>query len=565
MMKASLKEWHLRHCQNLDGRMAEVKGKMSILDEKSELSALLEEEVKDLHDLTANLHSMAQTQKSISWQKSRMLWLHEGDANSKKIHGCMSSRRRHNAINVVSVDGVSVEGVHNIRVAVFNHFATHFKAADARRPGIGGLQFRKLTCGEAGNLSKPFSMEEIKQAVWDYDSFKSPGPDGISFGFIKQFWDVLKDDFLRFMTEFHRNGKLTKGINSTFIHLIPKVNSPQWLTDFRPISLVVCLYKVLAKVLANKLRLVVGSVVSESQSAFIKGKQILDGILIAIEVVDEARRLNKELLLFKVDFEKAYDFVDLRYLDSVMASMNFPTIWRKWIFECVGTVTASVLVNGCPTYEFPIERGLRQGDPLSPFLFLLAAEGFNVLMNVVVGAQMFRGYGVEHVGEVCLTHLQFVDDTIIIGEKSWQNVRTMRAMLLLFADISGLKVNFNKSMLTGVNIPVSWLSEAALVMNCRRGTIPFVYLGLPIGGDSRKFAFWKPIVDRIVSRLSSWNHRFLSFGGRLVLLKAVMSSLPVYFLSFFKAPAGIISSIESIFKKFFWGGCEVNRKIAWIN
>ena len=145
--------------------------------------------------------------------------------------------------------------------------------------------------------------------------------------------------------------------------MIPKVNSPQRLNDFRPISLIGCLYKVLAKVLANRLRQVVGSVVFESQSAFIKGKQILDGILIANEVVDEAKRLNKELLLFKVDFEKAYDSVDLRYLDVVMNKMNFPTIWRKWILECVGSATASVLVNGCPTEEFPIERGLRQGDP----------------------------------------------------------------------------------------------------------------------------------------------------------------------------------------------------------
>jgi len=146
-------------------------------------------------------------------------------------------------------------------------------------------------------------------------------------------------------------------------------------------------------------------------------------------------------------------------------------------------------VNGCPTDEFPIERGLRQGDPLSSFLFLLATEGFNVLMSAMVGAHLFSGYGVGQVGDVRLTHLQFADDTIIIGEKSWQNVHSMRAMLLLFENISGLKVNFNKSMLTGVNISDSWLSEAALVMNCRKGTIPFMYLGLPIGGDSTKIAF----------------------------------------------------------------------------
>lgn len=155
-----------------------------------------------------------------------------------------------------------------------------------------------------------------------------PGPDGINFGFIKQFWDLLQDDFMRFLVEFHRNAKLTKGINTTFIALIPKVNSPQRLHHFRPISLVGCLYKVLGKVLANHLRLVVGNVVSESQSAFIQGKQILDGILIANEAVDEAKRMNKELLLFKVDFEKAYDSVDLRYLDMVMENMNFPRLWR---------------------------------------------------------------------------------------------------------------------------------------------------------------------------------------------------------------------------------------------
>jgi len=110
-------------------------------------------------------------------------------------------------------------------------------------------------------------------------------------------------------------------------------------------------------------------------------------------------------------------------------------------------------------------------------------------MNEAVGAQLFNGYIIGRREEVSITHLQFADDTIIIGNKSWLNVRTMRAVLLLFEDVSGLKVNFNKSMLIGTNISNSWLSAAARVMNCRRGTIPFIYLGLPIGGDSRKLSF----------------------------------------------------------------------------
>jgi len=201
--------------------------------------------------------------------------------------------------------------------------------------------------------------------------------------------------------------------------LIPKVENPQRLNEFRPISLVGSLYKILAKLLANRLRLVIGSVISESQTAFVKNRQILDGILIANEVVDEVSRLKKELMLFKVDFEKAYDSFDWGYLDAVMERMSFPVLWRKWIRECVCTATASVLVNGSPTEEFSLHRGLRQGDPLSPFLFLLAVEGLHSLMKAMIDNHLFSGYSVGVDSSVVVSHLQFADDTLLIGSKSW--------------------------------------------------------------------------------------------------------------------------------------------------
>ncbi|GAU48725.1 hypothetical protein TSUD_406040 [Trifolium subterraneum] len=285
---------------------------------------------------------------------------------------------------------------------------------------------------------------------------------------------------MRFVTDFHRNGKLTKGLNSTFIALIQKVDSPQRLNDFRPISLVGSLYKILAKVLAYRLRMVIGSVISESQTAFVKDMQILDGILIANEAVDEARRNKKELMLFKVDFEKPYDSVDWGYLDAVMGKMSFPILWKKWIKECIGTASASVLVNGSPADEFPLERG----------------------------------FGVQNQNFV--SHLQFADDTLLLGTKSWANVRALRAALVLFETISGLKVNFNKSMLVGVNIVDSWLSAAATTLRCKVGKVPFLYLGLPIGGDPTRLGFWELVLTRIQNRLSGWKSRFLSFGGRIV-------------------------------------------------
>jgi len=179
-----------------------------------------------------------------------------------------------------------------------------------------------------------------------------------------------------------------------------------------------------------------------SLHAFIKGRQIFDSILIANEVVDEAKKLNRDILLFKVDFEKAYDSVDWNYLDDVMCKMSFPVLWRKWMKECVWTATTSVLVNDSPTEEFPLARGLRQGNPLSPFLFLLAAEGFHVMMKSLVTQNIFTGYKVGYERALNVSHLQFADDTLILGNKSWANVRATRAVLYLFKAMSGLKVNF---------------------------------------------------------------------------------------------------------------------------
>jgi len=177
-----------------------------------------------------------------------------------------------------------------------------------------------------------------------------------------------------------------------------------------------------------------------------------------------------------------------------MLKIGFPTLWRKWIKECTKTATASVLVNGSPTEEFSLGRGLRQGDYLSPFLFLLAAEGFNVLMKSVSDNNLFTSYNVGNSEPVVVSHLLFADDTLILGEKSWANIRAMRAVLFLFEALFGLKVNYSKSQLVGVNVPPLLVIEAAMVLNCKIRTIPFMYLGRPIGGNARHVAFWEPLL-----------------------------------------------------------------------
>ncbi|GAU24432.1 hypothetical protein TSUD_364160 [Trifolium subterraneum] len=183
----------------------------------------------------------------------------------------------------------------------------------------------------------------------------------------------------------------------------------------------------------------------------------------------------------------------------------------------------------------------------------------------MVERNLFTGYSVGESDPISVLHLQFADDTLLVGFRCWANVCALTVVLVMFETMSGLKVNFNKSMLVGVNIPGSWLGEAASILRCKVGKIPFLYLGLPIGSDPRRLSFCEPVLARLTNILSRWKSRFLSFGGRLILIKSVLTSLSVYALSFFKAPLGTISSIESLLINFFWGGSEDHRKISWIS
>lgn len=289
-IKVKLKGWHNDHFGNMGSRIQEEKEELHRLDMKGEVDGLNEEEVRRRRMCTIKLNRLSSLQCSLLWQKSRMKWLKEGDANSKFFHRCIQRRRKVNEILGLDFDGSFINGVEPLRREIRGYFENHFLNGDWERPQFGNIHIPSLGLAESEYLTNSFSEEEIKDAVWNCDSYKSPGPDGVNFAFIKQFWDEVKSDFIGFMQEFHVNGKLVRGSNSSFIVLIPKKDNPQKVSDFRPISLIGCMYKVLSKVLANRLRRVMHLLISDCQSAFIKGRQILDSIMIANEMVDDAKR-----------------------------------------------------------------------------------------------------------------------------------------------------------------------------------------------------------------------------------------------------------------------------------
>ncbi|GKU93106.1 hypothetical protein SLEP1_g6734 [Rubroshorea leprosula] len=278
-----------------------------------------------------------------------------------------------------------------------------------------------------------------------------------------------------------------------------------------------------------------GLLIGLHQSAFIEGRQITDGIIILNEMVDEAKNSKKPILIFKADFEKAYDSVNWNFLNSMMNKLGLCPKWRNWIQECISSATVSILVNGSPTEEFLMEKGLQQGDPLAPFLFLIIAEALNGLILKAVEDNLFKGVEVGKSG-LKISHLQFVDDSIFLCEAIDQNVATLKSVLRCFELLSGLKVNFFKSSLIRLNVETNDLDKFAEKLNCVTGQTPFKYLGVLIGTNPKRTSTWTSMVDTMRKRLSNWKRDLLSFDKRIIPLKSVISNIPVYYFSTLKAP-----------------------------
>jgi hypothetical protein len=366
--------------------------------------------------------------------------------------------------------------------------------------------------------------------------------------------------------DFHTHSKFVKSINATFLALIPKKFGAVDLKDFRPISLVSGVYKIIAKVLANRLRKVVEKIISNPQNAFVKGRQILDSVLIANECLDSRIKSGEPGLLCKLDIEKAYDHVNWDFLLYMLRRCGFGERWCSWIAHCISSVRFSVLVNGTPAGFFGSSRGLRQGDPLSPLLFVIVMQAFSKLFSVTVQRGFLSGFSVgsSSNGVINISHLLFADDALVFCGASPEHLLYLRMFLLSFEAVSGLKINLDKSVLVPVGL-VDNMDELAGILGCGVSSLLLKYLGLPLGAPFKNKSSWDEVVGKIERRLASWKRLYLSKGGRVTLIKSTLSNLPTYFLSLFPIPSSVANRIEKLHRDFLWGGIGEEFKFHLVN
>ena len=366
---------------------------------------------------------------------------------------------------------------------------------------------------------------------------------------------MLESDIMGFFDEFFEKGMFAYSLNATFVTLIPKKQNALNIKDFRPISLIGSIYKILAKALANRLRRVLDGLVSESQNAFVGGRQTLDLVLIANECLDSRVKSRIPGVVCKLDIEKAYDHVNWDCLIYLMDRMGFGSRWKSWIRTCISSVRFSVMVNGSPSGFFGSSRGIRQGDPLSPLLFLLVMEILSKMLHRTEEAGFIRGFKAGHGVEddIHVSHLLFADDTTVFCDAEHEQLLHQRMVLSCFEAVTGLGVNMSKSELVPMGEVLN-VSHLAGTLCCRIGSLPMSYLGLPLGASFKASSVWNPILEKIERRLAGWKKLYLSKGGRITLLKSTLASLPTYYLSLFTIPKHVDARIEKLQRNFLRGG-----------
>ena len=564
--RVSLLNWSRTHVRASPRLIA---SKMARL-EQLENMPMDEYRSNEVNDLRREVNVLMEKEEIFWRQRSRVSWLSAGDRNTKFFHACASQRKRTNQINGLRDENGVMQSdqqvISNIAVECF-HQLFNSSRPDCIQEVVNHVD-SVVTPDMHESLLRQFTVEEIQRALFQMNPAKAPGPDGMTPLFFQKYWHIIGVDVSNAILDFFTSRRMLGSVNFTNIVLIPKVKNPEAMTQFRPISLCNVLYKIVSKVLVNRMKNILPRVISDSQSVFVPGRLITDNVIMAFEVLHYLKNLsmgNNYQMAAKLDMSKAYDRVEWSYLKAILLKLGFHERWVELIMACVSSTSYSVLVNGSPHGYIKPSRGLRQGDPLSPYLFLICAEGLSALLRKKEREKSMRGIAICRGGSR-ISHLFFADDSIIFCRASMHECGTLHHVLALYERASGQQINKAKTALFfSKNTPSSTRSTILTMFGTSSSTQFEKYLGLPpIMGRSKRRAF-NEIKDRIWKRLQGWKEKLLSQADREILIKAVIQAIPSYAMCCFRFPASLCDEICSMANRFWWGQRGDARKIHWIN
>ncbi|KAG6469540.1 hypothetical protein ZIOFF_070469 [Zingiber officinale] len=563
-LKEHLKWWNMEVFGNIHDRVLQAEESMTAAEQAFDRDPT-EQSRTHRSECQAHLFRVLDMEEDFWKQRAAIRWMGEGEKNTKFFHSTVQKKRAASRLFRIWEEGQCLDQPERIRESGVRYFQELLTGETVDSTAVDTDVIPTLVSTEDNLMLAALpSAEEVKQVVWSMCQDSAAGPDGFSVAFYRACWEIVGEDVLQAVLDFFRGAELPRGMASTTIVLIPKVDSAQRWRDFRPISLCNVSYKIISKLMAQRMASVLGKVISPAQSGFVPGRLISDNILMAQEL---DHKLNYHIrggnLILKLDMAKAYDRVQWGVLFRVMAAFGFSEAVIAFIRRCVTSSWFSVLVNGQLSGFFRSQRGLRQGDPISPFLFILAAELFSRGIEALFAAYPGMAYATGC--DMRVSHLAYADDVVIFLNGSLDCVRRGKEFLDRYEAQSGQAINAEKSSF----FPSRCISDRrrqqiAAVTGFGLGERPMLYLGVPIISGNKRTVHFAPLLAKIQRKFQGWNLSRLSHGGRLMLIQSVLSSLPVYLLQVIQPPLEVLRKLEGVFASFFWSSVGHDRKVHWV-
>lgn len=558
-----MRGWGANLGAELRARKGELLDQIKTLDVLADSAGLSADEWLQRYSLEASLMEIYKGEE-LFWQcRGGQKWLLEGDANTAYFQAIANGRRRKCSIPCLWDGETLLEHPEEISAHIYSFYKELFTASPRGGASLAANFWppeARVTGDENGGLTLPFSPEEVHGAIASMKAGSAPGPDGLPVAFFQKFWPVLRPVIMKMFHEFYIGTLDLARLNYGVITLIPKVVGATDIRQFRPITVINVLERIFAKVCAVRLAPIAERIAHPFQSAFLKGRRIHDGILALQEIVHEVRRRRTEGVFLKLDFQKAYDRLDWSFLRLVLERRGFDDRWCSWIMQLVRTGSTAININGEVGPSFRSSRGVRQGDPISPLLFNLAVDALATILDKARAAGHLRGVVAHLIPGGGVTHLQYADDIMITVEGSDLDIVNLKFLLLCFEEMSGLKINFDKSEVIVMGYSEAEQQRIADNLNCRLATFPIEYLGMPLSDSKVLLTAFDPLMGKVAARAEPWCGRFTSKGSKTVLIDSNLSSLPMYMMGMYILPEGVHGSFDKDLSRFFWQAMNGRQK-----
>ncbi|XP_022015024.1 uncharacterized protein LOC110914542 [Helianthus annuus] len=546
----------------------------SLRDKLDNLQKLIDKEPND-EDLrtqeatvTSELQEAMLDEERFLKQKSKVDWLRAGDNNTAFFHSSVKCKNHHNRIDVISDSGGVVFEGDKVQQAFVDHYEKFLGCSgDTSTSPAPDLFTQVLDPQIATHMIRQVTEDEVKKAMFSIGIDKAPGPDGFTAAFFKSAWPIVGNDVSKAVIDFFDTGHLLKELNHTLIVLVPKVPSPSVVTDYRPIACCNVIYKCISKIIADRLKGVLANIVSINQSAFVPGRKISDNILLTQELMHNYHRnVGPPRCAFKIDIQKAYDTVDWKFLKNILLGFGFNVLMVNWIMVCVSTTSYSVCINGNVHGYFKGNRGLRQGDPLSPYLFTLVMEVLTAILHHslrIDSSFKFHNKCEKHQ----IINLCFADDLFLFARGEIASARYIMNSISKFAKMSGLLPNNQKSTVFFCNVPSYFKSAILNIMPFKEGSLPVRYLGVPLISSGLLYRDCNVLLEKLDKKIMHWRNKLLSFAGRVQLIVSVLSSMHIFWSSVFMLPSRVVLELEAKMRNFLWsqdmGFQKGKAKVSW--